>query len=382
MAPGSDRREHDRTAVKIPFFCYVDGQRFDTDAMDLSPGGAFLRTEDDVRISAPVLMLPKIAKTKKPAILVVGHIVRRKRESPKGLGIRWRKVVSRGGVSLILKLVNLVPDMFPDDVPAPTREFAEAAVVGYSFKDNAYFMAKLPGSSTGGRKRAAPASPSQQGHRPPPPKADKPALHMDPPKSHSHRVETHHDLKSPTSYWGLDGEATKVVPEERVRGPNPTPARQREAKVEPTAQPSKEAAPSIASPGTFKRAAGIGPLTEALAYEQAQIPVSIKVRVNWGGKKQIGVLLRVGMSDCFVACPDAFAGDISADDPVEVRLTIDLHSRTHEVNLCCRLIVFGLDPITNREGLALSIRAVEQPASPGLFERYVKYLYYHMINEA
>ncbi len=110
----TERREHPRKAVRVPFFCYVDGQRFDTDALDLSPGGAFLGTDDMVRIGAPVVLLPKAAKSKKPVVLVVGHVVRQRRTGDCGIGIRWGKIVSGGGISVILKLASLVPDMFPE----------------------------------------------------------------------------------------------------------------------------------------------------------------------------------------------------------------------------------------------------------------------------
>ncbi len=172
------------------------------------------------------------------------------------------------------------------------------------------------------------------------------------------------------------------MPERRSRGPIPTPARKRETKVEPTARPAPEAAPSLAKPKKLPQNVGTGPLTEALAYEQAQITVAIKVRVKSVGKKLNGVLLRVGMSNCFVACPGIAAGEIAPNERVDVRLKIDLRSRVYSITLCCRLLIFGLDPLSEREGMILTIRAVDQPKSPGLFERYIKYLYYQMINEA
>lgn len=344
---GADRREHVRSAVRIPFFCYVDGQRFDSDAFDLSSGGAFLRTDDNVRLSAPVLMLPKSAKSKNPVVLVVGHVVRQQREAPRGLGIRWGKVISRGGVSVILKLSVLVPAMFPEELPAPTREFAELPTVGYSFKTNAYFIPDLSGSSRTGKANVRPVDARAVLADAQRAAAQKAPLHMEPPPATSHRVETHHELKSPTSYWGLDGEVTRVAPDVRGVGPFPVSGQRPEAMVEPTARPTRAAAETIAAPEVLSRASGVGPLTEALAYDNAQIPVAVKVRLRIGRKKLEGVLLRVGMSDCFVTCPDVAAGELAADERVEVKLTIDLRSRTHEVSLSCRLMVFGLDPVTD-----------------------------------
>lgn len=378
--PEKDRRQHSRSAVRIPFFCYVDGQRFDSDAFDLSSGGAFLRTDDKVRLSAPVLLLPKSAKTKKPVILVVGHVVRQQPGPPRGLGIRWGKVVSRGGLSVILKLAALVPTMFPEELPAPTREFIELPTVGYSFKDHGYFVPDLSGPAKGGPMRGGPEQGRAVLAEARRSETKRTALPMEPPVSTVQRVETHQEMKSPTSYWGLDGETTKVVPPRRKTEPIPAPNLERAAA--PTARPTEDAARSIASPESFSRTAGIGPVTEILAYEQVQIPVSIQVGVRCSGRKHVGALLRLGMSNCFVACADIFAGDLVGDERIDVQLTIDLHSRKHEVGLQCRLIAFGSDPRTDRSGLSLEIRAVEQPGSPGLFERYVKYLYYHMINEA
>jgi hypothetical protein len=381
--PGTERREHPRKAVKIPFFCYVDGQRFDTDALDLSPGGAFLRTDESVRIGAPVLLLPKVAKSKKAIVLAVGHVVRQRRTGEVGLGIRWAKVISRGGIKVILKLANLVPEMFPKELPAPTREFAEAPVVGYSFKQNDYFLANAPAAPGGGTDVAdtSVARPGGNKGRPLSPQ-EKPALHMDPPPSTTQRVETHHDLRSPTSYWGLEGEKTDVLSKQRSRGPIATTAPKREARAAPTARPKSAAVSTLAEPNKFSKTLGTGPLTEVLAYEQAQMVVNSKVQLKCEDRRLDGVLLRVGMSDCFVACPDLITGDIAPNQRVDVQLKIDLQTRVYTITLCCRLLVFGLDPRTDREGMVLTIRAVEQPRSPGLFERYVKYLYYQMYNDA
>jgi hypothetical protein len=384
LGPSKERREHPRKAVKIPFFCYVDGQRFDTDALDLSPGGAFLRTDESVRIGAPVLLLPKVAKTKKAIVLAVGHVVRQRRSGETGLGIRWAKVISRGGVSVILKLADLVPDMFPKELPAPTREFVEAPVVGYSFKGNDYFLANAPEAGSGSKEPALPEAnrPRRESRVPAAQPKEKPALHMAPPPSASPRVETHHDLRSPTSYWGLEGETTNVLPGQRSRGPIASPAAKREVVAAPTARPKSAAASTLAEPDKFSRTVGMGPLTEVLTYEQAQMVVSIRVQLKSGDKRLDGVLLRVGMNSCFVASPEAATGDIAPNQRVDVQLKIDLQTRVYTVTLCCRLQFRGLDPMTEREGMVLTIKAVEQPSSPGLFERYVKYLYYQLINNA
>lgn len=379
---GKNRREHARSAVRIPFYCYVDGQRFDSEAIDLSWGGAFLRTDDHVRLSAPVLLLPKSAKSKKPLVLVVGHVVRQQREPPRGLGVRWAKIVSRGGVAVILKLASFVPAMFPEELPAPTRDFAELDVVGYSFKTSTYFVPDLAGSSHGKSHQVRPEDARAVVADATRSVAAKAPLHMAPPPARSHRVETHHELKSPTSYWGLDGEVTKVAPAAPGRGHAAAAAPPPEVTPEPTARPDEAAAQTIATSDRLSRTTGIGPLTETLAYDNAQIPVAIKVELRFARKKLDAVLLRIGMSDCFVTCPSDVAREMAPDERVDVKLTIDLHSRTHEVTLCCRLMVAGLDPRTDREGLALTIKGVEQPGSPGLYERYVKYLYYQLINRA
>ena len=45
-------------------------------------------------------------------------------------------------------------------------------------------------------------------------------------------------------------------------------------------------------------------------------------------------------------------------------------------------MLVGRDTRTGDDGMALTIVAVEQTSNPGLFERYVKFLYYRMVSKA
>jgi hypothetical protein len=374
---GMERRQQERIARKIPFYCYVDGQRFDSETLNISASGAFLQTDDTIALKAPVLLLPKTARESKPALLVVGHVARHQQEPVRGVGIVWRKAVSRRGLSLIIKLASLLPEMFPDELPPPSREIMGLDIVGYDFGSKAYFEPALPKAGSKSKKMDVGKARSIYTAATREAQARSDDEHAPPEQRSGNLTRTRQEIKTLTSYGTVGGDPYSPIPEGARCG-----AASLDTLPHPPEPPDAATTQRLLDPAPARSLSGSGPVTDVLGYRETMIPVEFPVVVKRGRKKVDGHLLQVGMGNCFVAVPGIDPADCTPFEPVAVHFPIVLNKRQHEVVLAGQLLAISEDPRTGREGLSMTIRFVTQPSYPGLYERYVKYLYYNMIKDA
>jgi hypothetical protein len=390
-----ERRTHERISKQIAFFCYVDGQRFDSSSLDVSKGGAFLHTEDRVRKNAPVILLPHEVARKKPKVMIIGRAVRHQMIPIAGVGIRWDKIVSRNGLHEIAELTRVHPEFFPEILPDPGIEYASASLVGYSFKDDNYFIPRLPASAgaaqPGKTRRGRPGGFQHKPlHRPAEVektqalarKLDEEDTWEEPhkkgPTSSLKDVTTEYNRKlteARESPWRSD-QSHEAPP--GMTGSRPAP----EVRVVTDKRPSSAASKSIKKPPSYKRSPLPGPITNLLSYENAQIPVDVPVTITMENRKFPGHIRVLGMNNLFVACDSRNLETIPDDTRVRIGVPIDLHRKSFVVTLVTSLMLVGRDTRTGDDGMALTIVAVEQTSNPGLFERYVKFLYYRMVSKA
>jgi len=153
--------------------------------------------------------------------------------------------------------------------------------------------------------------------------------------------------------------------------PNPPPAAApKNSPVSPA--PPVEASRRIKNPPNFWRSGENGALTTVLRTREEQVPVEIPVRLRVDMKmKTEGLVRRLGLSSLFVELPDRFD---SPPTKAEVTFPVALRDEPVHVKLACSVAAVGSDPTGTGPGLALIILAVYQK-NPGLFERYVKFLY-------
>ncbi len=94
---GRERRLFARYPLKEAFYCYaVDGTRLDAHSEDISAGGIFLKTEDELEAGAPIALVFKNDPSRTSPIYLTGKIVRRTTEPTSGVGVEWVKAVSNG----------------------------------------------------------------------------------------------------------------------------------------------------------------------------------------------------------------------------------------------------------------------------------------------
>lgn len=117
-----ERRAHPRVVERRWSCCYLDGHRFDTESLDIGPGGVFLETADaDVPVGAPMVVVfdadPAADGETAEPIYLVGRVMRRQK-SPPGLGVAWARAVTSGDeVSLERFLRNVL--RIPANAPRP-----------------------------------------------------------------------------------------------------------------------------------------------------------------------------------------------------------------------------------------------------------------------
>jgi len=371
----------------MEFYCYIDGHRFDSASLNISSGGAFLQTDADIRPGAMLMVVPKKEAQKEFPVAVFGKVARRQSGASEGLGVKWVSCVTRHGIHCIYKFFESYPELSGGvSLPQPTPEAAASALVGFCYSTRKFYIPKMaqgaqPHEGPARRSRSAPRP--RAGGRQRPRSRPQAATSSDPPTP---PPPSGSGEKYPGHTSGTTGKFTSDDLLSRQASDSPwTPKRPATPEPAPqpppepaNARPSRESSRAIDSPPRFRRTEEPGPLTVALSAENRQIPVELPVTFRCPGHKFEGTIRVLGLSNLFLEC-DAKAIDEVGKHKVEVKLEVPLHHGTYAVRLTCNVVAKGNEPHTGVEGLVLHITAVEQPRKPGLFERYVKYLYYHMI---
>lgn len=106
MKQGADRRIHHRWESKDTIYGYVDGARFAAKSEDLSSGGLFIETLDDVPIGALIsLVFRQQVKSEDPPIFLIGRVMRRQKAPTQGIGLRWEKAVFTGATAVLRRFL-------------------------------------------------------------------------------------------------------------------------------------------------------------------------------------------------------------------------------------------------------------------------------------
>jgi len=363
MTPVQDRRRATRHDRKVEFFCYVDGCRFDSSSLNLSASGAYLLTDDPVRDGARVVMSPKGLDLRRLPALLIGTVVRRQDVPPPGVGILWVRCLSRGGVESIRSLAECFPEVFPNPLPEPPAELRDATVVGYTLGSASFYAPDFPsvmGDDDAPSRRAPAAAP-----RPPAPAA-----------------ATHPPAPAAAPRPSAPAAASRPsAPAAAPRPPAPAAAPRAPAPVLPQPAASLQESVSILEGPRFHRAAGDGPVTQTIMSGKSQFAVSMEAALHAGLARATATLVSLGISRLFVTVPPQVAREMKPGEKVTVTLRIPLHRQDHPVVLACTVDSSGKDPLAGRiDGFTLAVVSVNHGGKPGVFERFVKFLYYKQLS--
>ncbi len=361
----SERRKHERVQRELSFNCYIDGQRFDSASVNISSGGAFLKTADLIPPDSVVVVVPQQKFLKEFPVMLVGKVLRRDEKS-KGLGITWLRCVTRSGLRRLWQFMETFPELWETIPPLPSREIAGQACIGYDFGSRQFFLPKGDGA-TGGENNGR--SGRRKPARPRPDAAPVATAPIAAPVAAMAQVTPLPQSETATVYARTTSHAPEVI------RPRSAPAAVR-VPTPPTAIPGPEASARVEHPSPYSRTNTSGAITQVIQKQEEEFPANIPVICQVGNDKYEGRARMLSLNSIFIL---SFDQELFAVEKMEVHLPVTLHDRTYPVTLSCLVVRTGQHVEAGGPGIHLRIRAVFQPQRPGIFERYIKFLYYQNV---
>jgi hypothetical protein len=120
-----------------------------------------------------------------------------------------------------------------------------------------------------------------------------------------------------------------------------------------------------------------GPVSGILERRDSWVPVTVGVEFFADGQVRTGTVRFLGADGLYLVSPRV-AGDLTGT--VIVTYPVPVEGRISGLVLVCT--VRGIDRISDGglAGLDLEIRGIRKEPAPGLFRRYVRYLYVQMLS--
>lgn len=321
---GIEQRKHPRKPKVVDFYCYVEGVRFDSATLNMSEGGAFLATGDKVEVGRNVMVVPKSEQSGELPVVLAGEVMRRQRFPQPGLGIAWRRCVSKSGLHHILSFLREYLGIVPSQLPAPPKSVLEAKVAAYDFRKRRFYIPSIP--------MVAPYSPAQA--------PEAPVLNRGEPQPVSKDGSTHRKPASPVADTG--------------------PLRPMESE-------------SMLKPQPLTRDGDDGALTTMLGMHGGRIAVQVPVQFYFGEVILEGTVVAVGLTTLLLTTRHDLK---DMEGRCVVAFPVPLKPEPSAAYLVCTVLGFAQTEPPGTVAIHLSITAIEQEAQPGLFERYVKFLYF------
>jgi hypothetical protein len=114
---GTEQRQYPRHRYEDEFYCYLDGSRFDARSLDISAGGLFLKTQQEVPAGASIALVFKDQKDPSAApVFLVGEVMRRQEVPVPGIGLRWHRAVTEGTAARLEIFLTLRMGLLPGPI--------------------------------------------------------------------------------------------------------------------------------------------------------------------------------------------------------------------------------------------------------------------------
>ena len=320
--PEDDRRGTPRRPFSDELYCYISGLRCDADCVNISAGGAFLRTEATVPKGTVVAVVFKRQPEVEHSVYLMGAVAREQRGPQTGLGIRWQSAVSTGPPEELARFLNGLLGFEPAGV--------QVVDGGPDTEQRSLF-----------RFGASPPEVSPQWAGP------------------------FSGLQSPPSgeerSWGAAETIQVRVVQRDEGGP---------ADDEPAAMPAIDLEEVPASdPGV---------ITERIGRDKARAPVRLDAALVVAGESRGCRIVSLGTATMFIE----FEGDSPGlGDTVEVRLDIKLQDRTAPVRCRCRVVAVDDGAASGGGGADLDIVECDEGSREGILESYVRWLHFRFFSE-
>ncbi len=398
----AERRKHERVAKELRFHCYIDGNRFDSASVNISQGGAFLRTSDPIPTDSVVVAVPHQQFLKDFPVMLVGKVLRREDASDKGLGVEWLRCVTRSGFRRLWHFIESFPELW-ETIPAmPPSDYLAEPCVGFDFQAGRFFLPKGRAvTAKNGRSDAPVGTRPSVAARPVapvvPPTAGTPAPSHE---THADQLGNAEKLDVPVSEARVDPsfagterpsgsyEMTTVYSSAQVHAPEvimPMARTELSARLKGTAvkeptpipMPGPATSDRLENPPAYRRTASSGAITQMIAKHKEELPTNIPVSIILDGRNYEARIRMLSLETVFII---SFDEELFDATKMLIKLPVSLHQRTFMLDLTCEVMRIGQHVEAGGPGIHLSIKAVHQPGHPGIFERYVKFLYYQNVS--
>lgn len=340
-----ERRQHERHQKVIRFQCYIDGHRFDTASLDISTGGAFLETDDDIRMGAVVMIVPVREMKKKLPVVLVGTVVRKQLDPTAGLGIEWHKCVTRNGIQQVFDFMAFYLDLYPSHLPLPAPGVSQSKVVAYDFRRGNFYIPNLPPAEDSDKQSKGDAA-----KRP-----DAPPAEEKPPEQ-------------PPDAAPQKPKARPVTTAVRVHAGG---------EKKESSGAAEDLSDKLVKPPQYSRETAPGHVTTQVTEQSTRIPVAIAAQLFVHDHIYDGTIRQLGtrtLSVTMDSCPE----NISNAKPL-VALPVPVKGRQLRVYLACSPTSIEDYQTTSAVTLELAINKVEREDLDGLFERYVRFLFFKLV---
>lgn len=364
----------------IRFRFFVRGEDIRPKAVRGSREGAVIVTAASLVQGDTVLAYPYIDETNALPAVLVSSVIQTPDESEQGYRVRWLRCLGHHGVETIQELLFTYLRFSKDALPPVPVEVANSSLVAFDFVRQTYFVPR--------RRTDVPAASS-----------DLPA--GEGPASHTSVERRRPQFSSSTSYSGgaQTREPTGVIGYRRLSekvtsSPKAPDAVAHSAPAQPSTtdpvhlgskqslppEPEEPTRPPIRTLSEYQAnrehsedtPAGSGHL---LNKERARMPVKLPVTFEVGRKKGDGTITSLGLHKVFLATEYDFGEEPGR---VEVTLPISGQRTPVSIKLICAIEAVETGEELGYPGVDMTIVGVDQRQRPGIFERYIKTLYYEM----
>jgi hypothetical protein len=343
-----DRRAFPRRPLAEDVQCYIDGVRFDARTLDLSAGGAFIRTNRWRSVSTGALVglvFPR-NRLSPQTIFLFGRVVRVQDRGVEGLALAWEKGVTVAPAAELARFLNatfgIEDPVIGTEVSGPRGEVRTV-----------FLFSSLPRFPAAQDVDEAP--PALPPEAPPAAPAEVVVELADP--FDASAMGAGGLQVSAADLEGLDlqvialdsdGIHRREVPAEAPRSPTPVPA------------------PAPERTGATRR----GPVSTMVARD-AELPVALAGVLEAGSDRLAVEVVRLGLEGARVRT--AFA---PIDPSAGVVLRFEIPARRGPVSMAClcREARTDLGPDGTAPGLQLRFEGLDEGGSPGVLERYLKFL--------
>lgn len=364
------QQDHSGLASGYRFRCFVEGADIKARFLRVSSDGAILTTQADLKKGDLVLAYPYSDESGAVAVVLIGSVVALLGITGPAYSMQWLRCVGQHGLGPLMEILCQGLKLDREVLTVSASKVMFSPVVGYEFPSNRFYVPQakkrikesVPARGTGEFSTSYSTGPGQK---------ETTGVFG---TAQAVRAATSQPSSSPSS---TTSEAVRVTEPTVTAAPAAAPPR--EPTPPPASTPPPATTPPHAPADRTPQLPGMGEVTKRLlGQERARIPVNLAVEYAMNGKKSPGTVKALGSSTLFLATDPSLE---PGEGEVGVILPIPNQREATFVTLECRIESVEKGDILGYPGVDLSIVRTHQGNRPGIFERYIKTLYYKMTRE-